>query len=464
MLLLALGLLAGCSDDAQDSGIVDAALPAVWGLPVAEDVDPDPDVVEVHLTAGFTTVQWTGDQEWTDVWAYNGSVPGPLIQAMQGQQVRVVFDNQLEDETTIHWHGLRIDDEMDGVPMIQDPVQPGGSFTYAFTPPDSGSFWYHPHVRSNEQVERGLQGAMVIHEPDAPTPARDRYFVLDDAYLRNGGAFYNFTMDHMEQMHGRFGNTLLANGQAVTGDIGQPLTDTVRPQAPERWRIVNTANARTMYVDVEGASWRVIAVDGALLAEPYTVSKALLPVGRRLDLEVIPDADAATVELQIKLPGDTGNAYPVFQGTVEGEAGDGAWLSWPAADKPAIPQTAAQEVEVVLDGYAASSGDIVWTVNGQPYGDGEAIVAQGNTPTFIRIREDAGFEHPFHLHGQYFQVVSVDGEPADETQAGLMDTWLMEGLDEVVLYTELDNPGRWMAHCHILEHAELGMMTELVVE
>ena len=95
-------------------------------------------------------------------------MPGPLIQARVGDTLRVIFDNDLDEETTIHWHGLRIDDAMDGVPAVQDPVQPGEQFTYEFVVPDSGTFWYHPHVRANEQVERGLQGSMIFHELDAP--------------------------------------------------------------------------------------------------------------------------------------------------------------------------------------------------------------------------------------------------------------------------------------------------------
>ncbi|MFT4978492.1 MAG: FtsP/CotA-like multicopper oxidase with cupredoxin domain, partial [Myxococcota bacterium] len=111
--------------------------------------------MEVHMTASETTAMW-GNDETSGVWAYNEQVPGPLIHAWKGDLVRVVFTNDLPEETTIHWHGLRIDDEMDGVPAIQDPIQPGETFTYEFTPPDAGTYWYHPHVQAHEQIERGL--------------------------------------------------------------------------------------------------------------------------------------------------------------------------------------------------------------------------------------------------------------------------------------------------------------------
>ncbi len=433
-------------------------LPTVWGPYSAADADPSDDTVEVHLTASKTQVDWAGDQETRGVWAYNGVVPGPLIHAMLGQRIRVVFTNDLPDETTIHWHGLRIDDAMDGVPAIQDPVQPGDTFIYTFTPPDAGTYWYHPHVRAHEQVERGLHGSLIVHEPEAPEVANDRMFVLDDVSVGEDARFTEFEIGHMASVRGRFGNLLLANGENI---LNEPLRDSVRPGIPERWRIVNTANARTMWIDVTGADWRVIAVDGTLLEEPYTTDMARLPVGRRFDLEVIPKADAKTAKLRILLPGEFDwDSYPVFSGAVEGEVGDAEWLSWPAPVLPAIPD-AQQEIDVELDAY--SEGSLaVWTINGDRYGEHSDIIARGNTPTVIRIVDRTQAQHPFHLHGQFFRVLSRTG--SEQGPPGLLDTILVEPEEELLLATELDNPGRWMAHCHILEHAEQGMMTEMVVE
>ena len=465
--------LAGCAEEvpaslALDSGDTERALPGVWGPAGLEDFDPDPDVVEVHLEAGVSTKYWTGADEETEVWAYNGQVPGPLVQLWEGQTLRVILDNQLEEaETTIHWHGLRIDDEMDGVPAVQDPVVPGEQFTYEFAPPDTGTYWYHPHVRSYEEVERGLQGALIVHEADAPEVARDRMFVLDDAYVRSTGAFYPFSMSHMEQMHGRQGNLLMANGQAVTGDFGEPLMDEVQSGASERWRVVNTANARTMYLDVTGASWRVIAVDGTLLPEPYEAEQLVLPVGRRFDLEVIPDAASDdTVGLRILLPAGDGTfgEYPVFEGAVTGNDPAGDWLSWPTEALPSTSAAVEQDVSLRFDNQAGESGDIEWTINGQVYESHRDIELAANTPSTIELVEKSGAEHPFHLHGQFFQVLEVDGEAPGPEFSGLLDTILLEGDSTVLLYSDFDNPGRWLAHCHILEHAELGMMTEMVVE
>lgn len=443
--------------DTQDTG-AETPPPEVWGVAAAEDHDPDPDVVEVHLAAAPTSVDGWDEDGPTEVWAYNGQVPGPLIQLWEGQELRVLFENQLpEDETTIHWHGLRIDDEMDGVPMLQDPVAPGETFTYTFSPPDTGSYWYHPHITTNEQVERGLQGPLIIHEADSPQADRERFFVIDDVYLRGDGQIVGFSGDHMTDMHGRYGNNLLVNGST---DL---LTDETRPLGVERWRVVNTANAREMWVAVTGASWRVIAVDGTLLPEPYTTERADLPPGRRVDLEVIPDADATTVTMSVELPEGVASweSYPVFEATVTGEPGAGEPLDWGAEPLP-VPEETTQEVTLNLNAESDEDGDLIWVVNGQVYGDHEAILVEGNTPTRLVVRDRSGLDHPFHLHGQFFQVISREGE-VDPEDVGLLDTVMVGGYEELELYTTFDNPGTWMAHCHILEHAELGMMAELVV-
>jgi FtsP/CotA-like multicopper oxidase with cupredoxin domain len=426
---------------------------SIYGVAAAEDLDPADDVVEVHLRASATKQSYI-DAGAATVWAYNDQVPGPLVEATVGDLVRVVFTNDLKEATTIHWHGLRIDNEMDGVPAVQDPVQPGETFTYEFVVPDAGTYWYHPHVRGHEQVERGLYGPLVVHEAEEIVVDRDRYFVLDDVSLRDNGKLYAFTTGGMDGMHGRHGNVLLVNGQA------EVLTDTVRPGAVERWRIVNTANARLMYADVIGADWRVVGVDGGLLEEPYTVDELRLPVGRRFDLEVIPKEGRDDVKLRVLVPKSVGfDKYPMFEATIEGDLAGTTPPEWPAAIMPVV-EDATQEVDVTL-GFRNGSVGMAWTINGAAYGEDELIQVLGNTPTVIHLRDTTGAGHPFHLHGQFFEVLSHNGGPSDVP--GPLDTIHVGGNDEIELYTTFDNPGVWMAHCHILEHAELGMMTAFEV-
>ena len=462
MYLLLLPLLTACDKQPEEQEAVLAPLPQVWGVTALEDQDPDPAVVEVYLEAtGNNVVTWAEGASTQDAWAFNGLVPGPLIQARVGDTVRVVFTNNLEVETTIHWHGLRIDDEMDGVPAIQAPIQPGETFTYEFVPPDAGSYWYHPHVRTNEQVERGLYGVMTIHEVEPIVVDTERFFVLDDVSL-NGEDFASFTIGHMESVHGRFGNTLLINGQ---NPLVETMKDQVAPDAVERWRVVNTANARTMYIDVTGASWRVVAVDGGVLEQPYTAEYLEVPIGRRFDLEVIPNGEADQVVLRNLIPDNSGGftPYELFEGSVEGEPTGSSAPDWIAPDRaPMTIDQATQEIEVEFSVVSGSNGIAQWQINGEPWEEHQALNAIGNTPTLLRVTDDSGAAHPFHLHGQFFQVLERNGEAVDEP--GWMDTVMVNSRDELVLGTYLDNPGRWMLHCHILEHAEMGMMTELIVE
>jgi len=441
-----------------DTTVTDAPepLPEVWGVAAAPDLHTGPHTVGIELRASESQVQWVDGDDPTDIWAYNDQAPGSLIQARVGDRVIVRFENDLDDETTIHWHGLRIDDEMDGVPVIQDPVPPGGSFTYDFVVPEAGTFWYHPHVRSNEQIEMGLQGPLVVHEATDPDVDKDRYFVLDDVLLDSDGSVTSLAIGHMEEMHGRHGNTLLVNGST------EPLTDEARAGSLERWRVVNTANARTMWVSVTGASsWRIVGTDGGLLDEPYTQDRVELPVGQRWDLEVIPDPSADTVGLQVELPSSSGgwSEFPVFEGEITGDDAGREPMDWPAA--PLFDTSGAtQEVDLVFKGEQAGMS-VDWTINGETFDEHEPIVVDGHTLSTIRIENVDAQEHPYHLHGQFFQVLERNGEPAGEP--GLKDTVLVGGEDEVLLATEFDNPGLWMSHCHILEHAELGMMSTFEV-
>jgi FtsP/CotA-like multicopper oxidase with cupredoxin domain len=340
---------------------------------------------------------------------------------------------------------------MDGVPVLQEPVEPGESFTYEFVLRDAGTFWYHPHVRANEQIERGLQGMIVVHDAEPLAHDVERAFVLDDASLRDRGGFYGFGLSGMDAVHGRHGNVLMANGET---DL---LEDAVTAGTVERWRIVNTANARTLWFDVKDADWRIIAIDGTLLERPLAGERTPLPVGRRFDVEVAIRGDVApTLAVELPASATEWDTLPVFTGTLAETGEDGSFIAW---NEPALTARAAieQEVEVVF----GVEGGPVWTINGSPYDEGSDIPVRADTPTRITVRDTTGAEHPFHLHGQFFELESRGSGPM---WPGQLDTVLVGPQEEVELYTRFDNPGTWVAHCHILEHAALGMMTTFTVE
>jgi FtsP/CotA-like multicopper oxidase with cupredoxin domain len=203
----------------------------------------------------------------TPVWAYNGLVPGPEIRLRRGQRARIEVENRLPQETTIHWHGLRIPNAMDGVPYLtQAPIPPGGTFVYEFEAPDAGTFWYHSHVRSPEQQGRGLYGAFIVDEYEPPAVDRDVTWVVDDWRLADHGSIEEPFNDSMDLGHaGRLGNvaTLNGNGAGVfEARAGERL----------RLRLINTANARIFALRFEGHRPIVVALDGQPV-EPHELER-----------------------------------------------------------------------------------------------------------------------------------------------------------------------------------------------
>lgn len=251
----------------------------------AVDLNPDPDIVEVVLVAHPFAVDF-GTGETTVVWTYNGQTPGPMIQAEVGDTLIVHFFNLLPQDTTIHWHGLELPANMDGSNIAQVAVHPGGYFRYQFDLLRASTFWYHPHIRSNEQVEKGLYGALVVRDPAQDQalglPQREHVLVLDDVLLDEDGQVAEpFPTDPLENalthLNGREGNHLLTNGK--TGS-----TRTIQRGVPQRLRLINTSNVRFMRVSIPGHRlWR-IGGDGGLLEAPIDVQ----PIG------LIPDPDDPT--------------------------------------------------------------------------------------------------------------------------------------------------------------------------
>ena len=240
------------------------------------------------LRAAPATVPLLGDAgPATRVWAYNGSVPGPMLRVRQGDTLRVRVANGLPEATTVHWHGLRLPNAMDGVPMVtQDPIAAGGTFDYAFACPDAGTFWYHPHQRSHVQVALGLSGVLVVEEPQAPDVDRDVVWVLDDWRLNRDGQLVGDFDSMFDASHaGRIGNTVTINGAL-------PDRFAVAPGERIRLRLVNVANARIFALRFEGHAPYVIAHDG-MPCEPYLPRQARVLLGPGMRVDLVLDAKAA---------------------------------------------------------------------------------------------------------------------------------------------------------------------------
>ena len=224
----------------------------------------------------------------TEIWGYDGLVPAPEIRVAQGDRVRRRFRNEVPDPSSVHWHGIRIDNAMDGVSgLTQEPVAPGETFDYDFVVPDAGTYWYHAHNRSYEQVARGLRGALIVEEADGPDIDREEVIVLEDWLLdpESGQLFDNFEQPMMMSHSGRTGNFITTNGR-------YDLTLPAKRNERIRLRIINAASARIFPLRLSGVSGWTMALDGMPIGQPQPVDgELILGPAQRVDLIVDVTAD-----------------------------------------------------------------------------------------------------------------------------------------------------------------------------
>jgi FtsP/CotA-like multicopper oxidase with cupredoxin domain len=441
--------------------------PGSFDAPRADDDDEAPNVVAVTLEAVESEVEIASGHR-VRLWTYNGSLPGPTIEARVGDTIRVRLRNSLPEATTIHWHGLRIPAAMDGVMATQAPIQPGEEFTYEFVVEDSGTFWYHPHVRADEQVERGLYGAIVVRDADEPALTSETTVVLDDVLLDQHWQLSGFGERHA--MMGRQGNVLLVNGHAAP-------TLSLPAGGLHRLRFVNSANARYFRLAIASRSFTVLGFDGAKLEAPITASEVLLVPGARVDLAFEGGAAGDTLSwsaLSHERGHETGAAADakLFAMHFEGAHTQVPELPHSLAALPPLADATITRVLKLEEGTATGgahqghSGSAaqgpVFSINGQSFPNVEPFQGTLGTIEEWTIANVSMMDHPFHLHGFRFEVIDVNG--STPAYRALQDT-INVGLGQVVtLRVPLQGyAGKWMFHCHILEHAERGMMGELDV-
>lgn len=479
-LALTSALLAGCTTHCAGPTPGGDPPPGSPGQAAAEEAKPPPDLVrqgfERELAAAYPAdaPAVTGVREFDlraaparlsqfdgrllDVWAYNDRVPGPILRVKLGEEVVVRLQNDLPQPTTIHWHGVRVPNAMDGVPGVtQDPVPPGGAFTYRFVPKDAGTFWFHPHVRGAEQIERGLYGVLIVDDVEPPPYSRDEVWVLDDWRLdARGEVDPRFVTRHDLAHDGRWGRTV-----TVSGDAAHVMT--VRPGERIRLRLVNTSNGRIYRPDFGVLEPRVIAVDGMYTARPLPLTGFDLAPGNRLDLDLVVPSDATSPEIRVV---DRFTRRPFTLSTIRIAGAPVATPDFAAPRNPAVPtwrEAADREVDVkyVLDAQRGGPHGIQWTINGRPWGDHEVTDLVEGRWVRLRFENASSRLHPMHLHGQFFKVLSRNGEPVDAPY--FRDTVLLGRRDVIDVGLVPVDWGRWLMHCHILEHAEAGMRTEIRV-
>ena len=391
------------------------------------------------------------------VWAYNGWVPGPVLEGRVGDVLEVRLTNSLPEATTIHWHGLRLAAPMDGTDSVQRPIAPGETYTYRFLLRDAGTFWYHPHMNETVQLERGLYGALVVRGADEPELDAERVLVLDDVKLDRAGQIKPLG-GLVERHDGRQGDTLLVNGDAKA-------ELTIAAGQIERWRIVNAASARYVRLSIGGRPFTLLGTSGGLLGAPVQVTEVLLVPAGRVDIAVGPFAEGETIQVEsLKYyRGTIARSKPVTFATVRVDAAAPSKAVIPATLRPIEPLVtgpATPTREVHLGEKPSLTKGVRFFVNGEEH-HRDAPVKLGELQVWD-VMNDTAMDHPFHLHGYFFQVVSVNGEPP--AFLSWEDTVNTPPKSRVrIAWLPDDRPGEWMYHCHILEHHEAGMMGHFAV-
>lgn len=461
MLLVILVAVASCRDSRATATPQDRLLSEFSGAYAAQ-VTPTGVVRDFEIVAAPTTLPLV-DGKQLEVWAYNGQVPGPTLRIKLGETLRVRFTNKLPQPTTIHWHGVRVPNAMDGVPNVtQPPVEPGGTFVYEFTPKDAGMFWFHPHLRSSEQVERGLYGVLIVEDRQPPPYTREVVWVLDDWLLDATGKIYDkFNTRHDLAMDGRWGNAITINGRTQT-------ILKVQPGERIRLRMLNSANGRVFRPDFGDLDATIVAVDGLYLREPIPVATFEMTPGNRLDIDIAFDRSTASPpELWDRFYPQRPNKLATF--AIDGDVVATPQFASPAAahvphwlDGLSIPVTHSYQ----LDARRGGPYGIEWTIDGiamdsdHHHHDPTVTLKQGAFAHLQFVNHSARI-HPIHLHGTFFRLLARNGQPVDEPF--FRDVVLVHARETIDIGLVPSELGTWMMHCHILEHAEAGMMTTFAV-
>lgn len=398
------------------------------------------------------------------MWAYNGQYPGPAITLRQGDTLRVRLRNDLSQPTTVHWHGIRVPNAYDGVPgMTQNPVQPGQQFEYRFVVPDAGTYWYHPHVNTIEQIGRGLIGAVIVQERKPPEIDADWTWVLSDLRLdRNGQIVDNFRDLHDAAHAGRVGNVVFING-GLQQDFSSP------PNARIRLRLLAATSARIFALQFGDSRAWLMALDGhPVPVQPLTEPLVLAP-GQRAD--VLWEAPAEGQTARVRDVFYQGRGYELAALKASGAARVkvlAAPAPLPANPLPEVRSPTQPEVVINLQGGAMSreaSREAIWLINGRAMKN-EAMDHAHHPPLFtvksghsldLVLNNRTMWYHPLHFHGVWLR------QRLGDQWGPVRDTILLSPQESARVRLFADEPGHWMVHCHVLGHQANGMMGHFVV-
>ena len=468
----------------------------------------------LRLRAGL--VRRTFKDQTLTMYAFNDQYPGPLLDVPQGAEITVDLTNALDRPTTVHWHGVRLDNRFDGMPdLTQKPVPPGGHFTYHLRFPDAGIYWYHPHVREDVQQELGLYGNILVRSPrpDYFSPAhREEILMLDDLLLNDDGLvpFGDDVATHA--LMGRFGNVLLVNGEPR-------YSLSVKKGEVVRFYLTNVSNTRTFNLSFPGARVKVVAGDvGNFEREAWVESVVIAPAERYVihvkfdsagevpmlnrvqlldhlfgkfyyetDTLGIVRVAAERTERNLEasfasLREDSATKRDVerYRSHFGREPDKSLILAVETKDLPFFTQQIMRMDSIYFTpiewtgtmpgmNWASTGREVRWVVRDAATGkenmDIDWSFRRGDVVKLRIVNERQslhGMQHPIHIHGQRFLVLAVNDVPT--TNHAWKDTVLVPVGFTVDLLVDLSNPGHWMLHCHIAEHLTSMMMMGFTVQ
>ena len=479
-------------------------------LPTADGALPDAKPNEVlRLKDGDSVdleaelVRRTINGQTYTMYSYSGQYPGPLLEVSRGAEIMVRFTNHLPDSTSIHWHGVRLDNAFDGVDAVSD------AFTYKLRFPDAGIYWYHPHIREDIQQALGLYGNILVRESGESIPAnREQVLILQDLLVGDSGLIPFGQESPTHALMGRFGNVLLVNGQP-----GYRLA--VRRGEVVRFYITNASSSRTLNVSFPGARMKVVAADaGPFEREAWVASVVIAPAERYVVHVRFERAGTVAFVNQVRaldhlfgrffsqvdtlgvitvarerVTADYGASFAALrrhslslaaQSFVNRPPDQTLVLTLRTQSLPYITERLMQLDSIYfapvewggtmpMMNWASTGRQVRWILKDPATGRENMDIAwhfRRGEPAKIRLvnerRAFHGMQHPIHLHGQRFLVLAVNGVPNEDL--AWKDTVLVPAGAVVDILLDTQNPGAWMLHCHIAEHLSAGMMMHFTVD
>ncbi|MEM1360654.1 MAG: multicopper oxidase family protein [Pseudomonadota bacterium] len=397
------------------------------------------------------------------------NAPPPVLRLKRNEKAVIHLTNGLEDYTTIHWHGLRIDNRMDGVPYLtQIPVGQNETFAYEYTPPDAGTFWYHPHCMTMQQMAHGLTGMLIVEEDDDPGFDADVPVNMKDFRLQDDGTFLPYFTARGAARGGTLGNVRTVNWD-ITPSYNVPAGGLVR------LRLLNTDLARVYKIYLPEVTGEVIAWNGNPLREPLPMPTQDAPLwvapGERVDIALrAPDRDGAEIPVQTRIGGQISNIVTLRAAGASLNRDLAELRPLPPADLPE-PDLANAQVEEILfgwspdgdgtkNGFCGDFGYTFWSIDRKPWpgddvpGTGPVTTLRQGQSYILRLRNESPNLHPIHLHGLVFRPISSNLRtlPSNWT-----DTMLLLKGEIIDVALVADNPGDWAFHCHVIEHQKSGL-------